>query len=113
MELFFSGEAFETEALQRIRVDIRREVNVQSLPVKFQLIVNMQEEQRLYPDDKDCSSEEHQVCGPELQGREWPGSQGDLMFQTPRCWSVSSGIAVGDTLIAAEPRRCREGSNSN
>lgn len=83
------GYAFEPFELTMAGDALEAEVNVQALPLKFQIIENMMEEQRLFPDDKDCSTEEGQVCGPELQGREW-------------CWSLGSSVAsVGDTVTVS------------
>lgn len=83
------GYAFEPFELTMAGDALEAEVNVQALPLKFQIIENMMEDQRLFPDDKDCNTEEGQVCGPELQGREW-------------CWSLGSSVAsVGDTVTVS------------
>eukprot|EP00435_Cladocopium_sp_Y103_P050164 s434_g15.t1 len=83
------GYAFEPFELTLNGDVLEAEVQVQSLPLKFQIIENMAEDQRLYPDDKDCCSEEHNVCGPEAQSREW-------------CWSLDNKVCnVGDTVTVS------------
>lgn len=83
------GYAFEPFELTLTGDALEAEVQVQSLPLKFQIIENIAEDQRLYPDDKDCGSEEHQVCGPEAQARDW-------------CWSLGSSVcSVGDSVTVS------------